>query len=254
VQYGKWVTNLVTLDWGYSYVTHEAVAQRIWQRLPNTLTLMASAYALTLLIAIPIGVIAAIRQYSWFDHVASAGAFFGISMPVFWFGLLMILTFAVNLRWLPTSGMATVGADFDVLDRLRHLAMPALVLALVSAAGYSRFIRGSMLEVIHQDYIRTAHAKGLRERAVVSRHAFKNAALPFVTLLALDIPDLFTGAVVTETIFAWPGMGRLYLDSVTRLDYSVLMAILTVSAALLILSNLLADVLYAYLDPRIRYR
>jgi peptide/nickel transport system permease protein len=254
VQYGKWVANLVTLDWGYSYVTHEAVVQRIWQRLPNTLTLMASAYALTLLIAIPIGVIASIRQYSWFDHVASAGAFFGISMPVFWFGLLMILTFAVNLRWLPTSGMATVGADFDVLDRLRHLAMPTLVLALVSAAGYSRFIRGSMLEVIHQDYIRTAHAKGLRERVVVARHAFKNAALPFVTLLALDIPDLFTGAVVTETIFAWPGMGRLYLDSVTRLDYSVLMAILTVSAALLILSNLLADVLYAYLDPRIRYR
>lgn len=253
VQYVKWVGNLVTLDWGYSYVTHEPVVQRIWQRLPNTLYLMLSAYVLTLLIAIPIGVLAAVRQYSWYDHLASAGAFFGISMPVFWFGLLMILTFAVNLRWLPTSGMATVGADFDLVDRLRHLAMPALVLALVSAAGYSRFIRGSMLEVIHQDYIRTARAKGLRERLIILRHAFKNAALPFVTLLALDIPDLFTGAVVTETIFAWPGMGRLYLDSVTRLDYSVLMAILTVSAALLILSNLLADILYAYLDPRIRY-
>jgi peptide/nickel transport system permease protein len=253
VQYVKWVGNLVTLDWGYSYVTHEPVVQRIWQRLPNTLYLMLSAYVLTLLIAIPIGVLAAVRQYSWYDHLASAGAFFGISMPVFWFGLLMILTFAVNLRWLPTSGMATVGADFDLVDRLRHLAMPALVLALVSAAGYSRFIRGSMLEVIHQDYIRTARAKGLRERLIILRHAAKNAALPFVTLLALDIPDLFTGAVVTETIFAWPGMGRLYIDSVTRLDYSVLMAILTVSAALLILSNLLADILYAYLDPRIRY-
>jgi peptide/nickel transport system permease protein len=253
VQYVKWVGSLVTLDWGYSYVTHEPVVQRIWQRLPNTLYLMLSAYVLTLLIAIPIGVLAAVRQYSWYDHLASAGAFFGISMPVFWFGLLMILTFAVNLRWLPTSGMATVGADFDLVDRLRHLAMPALVLALVSAAGYSRFIRGSMLEVIHQDYIRTARAKGLRERLVILRHAAKNAALPFVTLLALDIPDLFTGAVVTETIFAWPGMGRLYIDSVTRLDYSVLMAILTVSAALLILSNLLADILYAYLDPRIRY-
>ena len=254
VQYAKWIGNLARLDWGYSYVTHEAVTDRIWQRLPNTLTLMATAYLLTLLIAIPIGVLAAVRQYSRFDYAATTGAFFGISMPVFWFGLLMILTFAVQLRWLPTSGMATAGRDFDLVDRLRHLVMPALVLSLVSAAHYSRYIRGSMLEVIHQDYIRTARAKGMRETGVVMRHAFKNAALPFVTLLALDIPELFTGAVVTETIFAWPGMGRLYLESITRLDYSVLMAILTVSALLLILSNLLADMLYAYLDPRIRYR
>jgi peptide/nickel transport system permease protein len=166
----------------------------------------------------------------------------------------MILTFAVTLGWLPTSGNATIGAEFDLVDRLRHLVMPAAVLALVSAAGYTRYIRGAMLEVIHQDYIRTARAKGLRERLIIVRHAFKNAALPFVTLIALDLPDLFTGAVVTETIFAWPGMGRLYLESLSRLDYSVLMAILTVSALLLILSNLLADLLYAYLDPRIRYR
>jgi peptide/nickel transport system permease protein len=253
VQYAKWLGNLVRLDWGYSYVTHEAVADRIWQRLPNTFQLVATAYLVMLLVAIPVGVLAAVRQYSWYDHVASAGAFFGISMPVFWFGLLMILTFAVQLRWLPTSGMATIGAEFDLVDRLRHLAMPALVLGLVHAAGHSRFIRGSMLEVIHQDYVRTARAKGLGERVIVARHAFKNAALPLVTLLALDIPELFTGAVVTETIFAWPGMGRLYLDSVTRLDYGVLMAILTVSAFLLIVSNLLADLAYAYLDPRIRY-
>lgn len=253
-QYLKWVGSLARFDWGYSYATHEPVIKRVGDRLPATFLLMGSAYLLTLLIAIPVGVLAALRQYSRFDYVATTGAFFGISMPVFWFGLLMMLTFAVQLRWLPTSGMATVGADFDLVDRVRHLVMPATVLALVSAAGYSRFIRGSMLEVIHQDYIRTARAKGLRERLVVMRHAFKNAALPFVTLLALDIPDLFTGAVVTETIFAWPGMGRLYIESLTRLDYSVLMAILTVSAVLLILSNLLADLLYAYLDPRIRYR
>lgn len=254
VQYLKWVANLSRLDWGYSYVTHERVVDRIGQRLPNTLFLMSVALLLTLAIAIPIGVLAAVRQYSWFDYTATAGAFFGISMPVFWFGLLAILAFAVQLRWLPTSGMLTIGSDFDALDRLRHLVMPAGVLALVSAAHYTRYIRGSMLEVIHQDYVRTARAKGLGERLVVMRHAFKNASLPFVTLLALDLPELFTGAVVTETIFAWPGMGRLYLDSVSRLDYSVLMAILTVSATLLVLSNLLADVLYAYLDPRIRYR
>ena len=254
VQYLKWDANLSRLDWGYSYVTHERVVDRIGQRLPNTLFLMSVALLLTLALAVPIGVLAAVRQYSWFDYAATTGAFFGISMPVFWFGLLAILAFAVQLRWLPTSGMLTIGSDFDALDRLRHLVMPAGVLALVSAAHYTRYIRGSMLEVIHQDYIRTARAKGLGERLVVMRHAFKNASLPFVTLLALDIPELFTGAVVTETIFAWPGMGRLYLDSVSRLDYSVLMAILTVSATLLVLSNLLADVLYAYLDPRIRFR
>ena len=254
VQYVRWLGNLVTLDWGYSFVTHEPVIDRIAQRLPNTLTLMGISLLLTLLIAIPVGVLAAVRQYSWFDYAATAGAFFGISMPVFWFGLLLILTFAVQLRWLPTSGMETIGGGFDLVDRIRHIIMPATVLALVSAASYSRFIRSAMLEVIHQDYVRTARAKGLRERLIMARHAAKNAALPFVTLLALDLPDLFTGAVVTETIFAWPGMGRLYLDSVSRLDYSVLMAILTVSAALLLLANLLADILYAYLDPRIRYR
>jgi len=254
VQYLRWLGNLVSFDWGYSFVTHEPVIDRIAQRLPNTLVLMGVSLVLTLLIAIPVGVLAAVRQYSWFDYTATAGAFFGISVPVFWFGLLLILTFAVQLRWLPTSGMATIGTEFDLIDRVRHIAMPAGVLALVSAAGYSRFIRTAMLEVIHQDYVRTARAKGLRERLVIARHAAKNAALPFVTLLALDLPDLFTGAVVTETIFAWPGMGRLYLDSVSRLDYSVLMAILTVSAALLLLSNLIADLLYAYLDPRIRYR
>jgi peptide/nickel transport system permease protein len=254
MQYLKWVGSLLRLDWGYSFVTHEAVIDRIAQRLPNTLELMVVSLVLTLVIAVPVGVLAAVRQYSWFDYVATGAAFFGISMPVFWFGLLMILTFAVTLGWLPTSGIATIGAEFDLIDRLRHLIMPATVLALVSAAGYTRYIRGAMLEVIHQDYIRTARAKGLRERLIIVRHAFKNAALPFVTLIALDLPDLFTGAVVTETIFAWPGMGRLYLESLSRLDYSVLMAILTVSALMLILSNLLADLLYAYLDPRIRYR
>src|SRR5687768_7549365 len=253
VQYLKWVGSLLRLDWGYSFVTNERVIDRIAQRLPNTLELMLVSFILTLVIAVPVGVLAAVRQYSWFDYVATGAAFFGISMPVFWFGLLMILTFAVTLGWLPTSGNATIGAEFDLVDRLRHLIMPATVLALVSAAGYTRYIRGAMLEVIHQDYIRTARAKGLRERLIIVRHAFKNAALPFVTLIALDLPDLFTGAVVTETIFAWPGMGRLYLESLSRLDYSVLMAILTVSAALVILSNLLADILYAYLDPRIRY-
>ena len=174
-------------------------------------------------------------------------------MPVFWFGLLMILLFSVQLGWLPTSGIATIGIGFDPVDRVKHLIMPTCVLALAFAGGYTRYLRGSMLEVIRQDYVRTARAKGLGERFVILGHAFRNALIPVITLLALDIPELFTGAVVTETIFAWPGMGRLYLESLARLDYAVLMAILTVSAALVIISNLVADVVYAYLDPRIRY-
>jgi peptide/nickel transport system permease protein len=253
VQYVRWVSNLVRGDWGDSFVTNERVIDRIWQRLPATLLLMGSAYVLTLLIAIPVGVLAAVRQYSWFDYLATGVAFIGLSMPVFWFGLLLILLFSVQLGWLPTSGIATIGAGFDPLDSVKHLIMPTCVLALVFAGGYTRYLRTSMLEVIRQDFVRTARSKGLAERLVIMRHAFRNALIPVVTLVALDVPELFTGAVVTETIFAWPGMGRLYLESLARLDYSVLMAILTVSALLVIVSNLLADVVYAYLDPRIRY-
>ncbi len=160
----------------------------------------------------------------------------------------------MQLGWLPTSGAATIGAGFDLGDRVKHLILPVGVLACIFAGAYTRYVRASMLEVIHQDYVRTARAKGMREQAIVIRHAFKNAAQPLVTLLAIDLPELFTGAVVIETIYAWPGMGRLFLESVTRLDYPVLMAILTISAVLIIMSNLFADVIYAYLDPRIRYR
>jgi peptide/nickel transport system permease protein len=254
VQYLKWLGNLARGDWGTSYVTGEQVVARIGQRLPATLYLMSVAFLLTLLIALPVGVLAAVKQYSILDYLATGVAFIGLSMPVFWFGLLAILLFGVQLGWLPTSGIGTIGLQgFDPLDRLRYLVLPASVLALVFAGGYTRYVRASLLEVIHQDYVRTARSKGLTERAVILGHAFRNALIPVVTLLALDLPDLFTGAVVTETIFAWPGMGRLYLESVARLDYSVLMAILTVSAALVILGSLLADVAYAYLDPRIRY-
>jgi peptide/nickel transport system permease protein len=202
-----------------------------------------------------VGVLAAVRQYSVLDYIATSAAFVGQSLPVFWFGLLAILLFGVRLGWLPTSGIGTIGAStgLDLLDRLRYLVMPAGVLALVFAGGYTRYIRASLLEVIHQDYVRTARAKGLRERSVLLRHALRNALIPVVTLLALDLPDLFTGAVIAETVFAWPGMGRLYLESIARLDYSVLMAILTVTAALVVVGSLLADLAYAYLDPRIRY-
>jgi peptide/nickel transport system permease protein len=254
VQYVRWVGNLSRGDWGSSFVTHEPVTVRIWQRLPTSLVLMIVAFALMLLIAIPLGVLCAIRQYSWLDYVVSALAFAGQATPPFWFGLLAILLFSVQLGWLPTSGAATVGREFDLVDRLTHIVMPAGVLAFVFAGGYIRYIRAAMLEVLHREYIRTARAKGLSEQAVIVGHALKNAAQPVVTLLANDHPELFTGAVVVETVFAWPGMGRLYLESVARLDYPVLMAILTVSAILIILSSVAADLAYAYLDPRVRYR
>jgi peptide/nickel transport system permease protein len=254
VQYVRWVGNLTRGDWGSSFVTHESVALRISQRLPTSLVLMIVAFVLMLLIAVPLGVLSAVRQYSWLDYGVSAFAFAGQATPPFWIGLLAILLFSVQLGWLPTSGAGTVGRELDLADRLSHIVMPAGVLAFVFAGGYIRHIRAAMLEVLHRDYIRTARAKGLREQSVIIRHAFKNAAQPVVTLLAIDLPELFTGAVIVETIFAWPGMGRLYFESLARLDYPVLMAILTVSAVLIILSSLAADVAYAYLDPRVRYR
>jgi peptide/nickel transport system permease protein len=200
-----------------------------------------------------VGVLAAVKQYSVLDYVATGVAFIGLSMPVFWFGLLAILLFGVQLGWLPTSGIGTIGLQgFDPLDRLRYLILPASVLALVFAGGYTRYVRASLLEVIHQDYVRTARSKGLTERAVVLGHAFRNALIPVVTLLALDLPDLFTGAVVTETIFAWPGVGRLAIESIQARDYPVVQAVVLLATGAFVVTSIVADLLYSVLDPRIR--
>jgi peptide/nickel transport system permease protein len=225
----------------------------IGERLPNTVYLMSVVYVTTLAIAIPVGVFTALRQYSWFDHIVTGITFAGLSTPTFWLGLLLILFFGLALRLLPMGGMATLGSGFDVGDRIRHLILPVATLAFVGAGHYVRYVRASMLEILNQDYLRTARAKGLVERLVVGRHAFKNAAIPLVTVAALDLPELFAGALVTETIFGWPGMGRLFWDAATRFDYPILQGILAVSAALIVFANLIADVMYAYLDPRIRY-
>jgi len=172
-------------------------------------------------------------------------------MPTFWLGLLLIILFGLTLRLFPLGGMATPGADFDLGDRLWHLVLPVATLSFVGLAHYTRYLRASMLETLGADYIRTARAKGLIERIVVVRHGLRNAAIPLVTVAALDLPELFVGALVTEQIFGWPGMGRLFWDAATRSDYPVLMGVLTISATMIILSNLLADVLYGYLDPRV---
>ncbi len=252
-QYLAWLGKFLTGDWGYSYAAHLPVLRLIGERLPNTVYLMSVVYVVTLAVAIPVGVLTAVRQYSWFDHLVTGFTFVGLSMPTFWLGLLLILLFGLALRLLPMGGMSTLGAGFDVGDRVRHLILPVATLAFVGAGHYVRYLRASMLETLNQDYLRTARAKGLAERVVVGRHALKNAAIPLVTIAALDLPELFAGALITETIFGWPGMGRLFWDAATRFDYPILMGILAVSAALIILANLVADVLYAYLDPRIRY-
>jgi peptide/nickel transport system permease protein len=258
VRYVKWLGNIVRGDWGISFVSKRPALQEIQDRLFNTVLLMSTMLVVTLIIAIPLGIYTALKQYTWFDHIATTLAFAGQSLPVFWFGLLLIIVFSVILKGpdgkplLPGSGIATLGAPFSLSDRIAHLILPVTMLALVTAAGYIRYLRSSMLEVINQDYIRTARAKGLPQRLVIYRHAVRNALIPMVTLLALEIPALFGGALFTETIFAWPGIGRLYFTSALKADYPVVMAVLLIYSVLILFSNLLVDVLYTFLDPRIR--
>lgn len=244
-------------DWGNSLVTRGPVTEVIADRLPNTLLLMAPAEIVILLFSLAIGMYSAVRQYSLFDHGVTTLSFIGYSMPIFWLALMLMYTFGVNFkRWglpyLPTVGMfdPTVGRTPGQI--LLHIILPVATIAIISIAGYSRYVRSSMLEVIGQDYVRTARAKGARERLVIFRHALRNALLPFVTLVGLDLPTLLAGAVVTETIFAWPGMGRLFIDHMNRSDYPVLMGILMLISVAVVVFQLLTDMTYAALDPRIR--
>jgi peptide/nickel transport system permease protein len=247
-------------DFGYSFRTRKPVTDELNVRMRNTIYLMSVTMAVALLIAIPIGVISAIKQYSSFDIAATTFAFAGQALPDFWLGLILILIFYVWLKnpvtgepLLPAGGIYTVGEPFSISDRISHLILPVTAGALGWLAWYSRFLRSSMLDVIHQDYLRTARAKGLPERSVVFKHALRNALIPLVTLIALDLPYIIGGAVFIEFLFAWPGMGLLYYQAALQRDYPVLMAVLIIGGVSIILSNLLADVLYAYLDPRIRY-
>lgn len=260
VQYGKWLGAMLQGDLGNSYVSHRPVWDMIVERLPKTFRLMSVAFAVTLLIAVPVGVISAVKQYSWFDHLVTTIAFAGQSVPIFWFGLILILIFYVNLEnpvtggpLFPAGGINSLDKEGEFWDGVWHMMLPVTMLSLAWVSWYTRFLRSSMLDVIHQDYIRTARAKGLREQWVITRHALINALIPLVTLIALDLPALFAGAVFTETIFSWPGMGRLFYQSALRRDYPVLMAVIMITAVLIVFSNLVADIVYGYLDPRIRY-
>jgi peptide/nickel transport system permease protein len=259
VQYLTWLGNLLTGNWGTSFVTRQPVLELLAQRLPNTIILVAASYSIILVVSIVAGVYTAVRQYSWVDQLVTTLAFIGISVPSFWLGLLLLIFFAVETRnhglpYFPAGGMYDLTVGPTVIQILWHLVLPAICLATVITAGYIRFVRASMLEVINQDYIRTARAKGLSERLTLRRHALKNAAIPLVTLIGLDMPRFLSGAIVVESIFAWPGMGRLFWEHAEKTDIPVLMAILLFTSTLVVICNLLADVGYAVLDPRIRYR
>ncbi|HET8678577.1 MAG TPA: ABC transporter permease [bacterium] len=253
VRYVKWLSELLHGNLGYSISNRVPVSTRIGERVGPTLTLTLTALVASYVIAVPVGVVAATRRYTWIDYVATFLAFLGISLPTFFLGLAGIYVFALRVRWLPVGGTETLGGGGGLLDLVHHLILPASVLAVAGAGALTRYVRSSLLEVMGQDYVRTARAKGLGERIVVRRHALRNALIPVITLAGLQIPALLAGAVITEQIFEWPGMGRLTIEAINQRDYPVLMGITLITAILVAAGNLLADLAYSAIDPRIRY-
>ncbi|BBK38747.1 ABC transporter permease [Allostella sp. ATCC 35155] len=251
VQYLEWFGRLLTGDWGRSYRDQSPVLYVIGSRLGATLQLMITATLIAVIVGGFVGVVGAVRRYSFFDQFVTIGAMVALSIPTFWFGLVVIYVFSVKLGWLPPGNISPVGNESFIVF-VHHLIGPSMVLGLVTTAIWSRFMRSSMLDVINQDYVRTARAKGLSERIVLVRHVLRNALLPMITIAGLEVPTLLSGALVTETVFTWPGMGRLFLDSIGYRDYPVVMGLLTFTAILVIIGNLLADILYVVADPRIR--
>ncbi len=251
-QYARLAGNWARLSFGDSIIQRRPVGEVIMQRLPRTVELLALSIVLSLLLAIPIGLISAIKQYSFWDHLVTVFSFIGIAMPSFFLAILLILVFAVQLHWLPTQGAQTIGEEGNLVDHVKHLILPVLVLTLIRTAGWSRYIRSSMLEVLRQDYVRTAKAKGLPQRLVLARHAFRNAMIPLITLLGLSLPELVAGAIVTEQIFSWNGLGQLIVTSASKRDTPVVLALTLLSGGAVIIGNLIADVGYGLADPRIR--
>ncbi len=279
-RYVRWLQRVIAGDWGESWTMQKGtpVTRMIGQRLGYTILLMGLSLLVALFFAIPIGVLSAVKQYSIIDYVATTLAFFGQSMPTFWTGLMLMAIFAVQFKLFPTGGVRTTGMEGDIiealarifsfgrkypelagrefaaiLDGLWHVSLPVIVLAFFNMASWTRFTRASMLEVLRQDYMRTARAKGLVERVVILKHGFRNSLIPLITLLCLAIPGLFGGAIITESIFSWPGMGRMYIDAVANVDWPVVQGLLVITATLTVFANLLADILYAVVDPRIQY-
>ncbi len=250
VQYGRWLGNVARFDLGLSLQHSVPTTTLIQQRFPASLLLAGTAMAMATVVALVLGIVSAIRRYSVWDYAATMVAFLGLSVPGFWLGIMLIIVFSVKLGWLPSSGMTTDGAG-GLVDRVKHLVMPAFVLSTFAVAQIARYTRSSMIEALRNDYVRTARAKGLSERVVIVRHALRNALIPVVTVVAVTTPRLIGGAVITESVFAWPGMGRLAANAAFTRDYPLVMAITMFVAVLVIVSNLLADLCYGLLDPRI---
>lgn len=252
VQYGRWLKNVFQFNLGTSLQYSVPTVSLIKSRFPASLLLTGTALAVAMVVSLVLGLVSAIRRHSIYDYIATSVAFLGLSIPGFWLGIMMIIVFSVKLGWLPSSGM-TAPEGGGLVDRLLHLIMPTLVLSSFALAQLTRYTRSAMVEVLNKDYLRTARAKGLPERTVLTRHALKNALIPVITVLGVMIPRLLGGAVITETVFAWPGMGRLAATAAFTRDYPLVMAITMFVAVLVVLSNLIADLCYGLLDPRITF-
>jgi peptide/nickel transport system permease protein len=253
VRYAKWVGQLAQGNLGYSYLNGQPVAQRIGERIAPTLEISILALVLAYVVAIPVGVISATRQYSGIDYISSILALVGVSIPSFFLGIGLIYIFSLKLNLLPVSGLQTLGIDPSLWDMLKHMILPAVVLSSATMGSVTRYTRSSMLDVVRQDYMRTARAKGLQNKVVIYKHALRNALLPVITLLGLQIPALLGGAIITEQVFSLPGMGRLTIDAISQRDYPVLMGLNLLSAVMVVGGGLVADALYSVADPRIRY-
>lgn len=253
VQYVKWLGNLLQGNLGISFSSRVAVTEVLPSKIQATLTLMLATLIVSYLLAIPLGILCAKKQGGWLDTLITSFSFLGVSIPNFFFGLGLIFVFALQLKWLPTGGMTTLGQESNTLDSLKHLIMPTIVLSAFYCSNMIRYVRANMIEIFSENYMRTAKAKGLNQHLTLWRHGEKNSLVSIITVASSDIPKMLGGAVVTEQIFQWPGIGQLMISSINSRDYPVLMAINLVAALGVMLCNLLADILYAVVDPRIRY-
>lgn len=254
VRYGIWLKEVAQGNLGYSLIGGQSIGSQIADRIGPTLLLMGVAVVLGTCIGIPLGILSALRSNSAIDYGLTVLGFFAISTPTFFLGLAFMYFFAVHLKWLPTSGMRTLGESHSTPDLLKHMIMPVAVLTLSHTPLVMRYARAAMLDALRQDFVVTARAKGLREKVVIVRHAFRNALIPLITIVGLSLPELLSGAVITETIFQWPGMGLLAMRAVNSRDYPLVLGVIIVTATMVLLSNLIADLFYAFADPRIRFK
>lgn len=252
-QYGRWLVNLIRGNLGYSFQTGEPVFEMIMRRIPATLELMGISLIFSIILGVTLGIISALKQYSVLDYSLTLFGFTGISIPDFFLGLILIYVFALKLGWFPTSGMVTAGTEFSWADNLHHVFLPALALALVRTAIFMRYTRASVLEVINDDYVRTARAKGMTEFIITTRHILRNALIPVITVIGINLTVLFAGSVIIETIFQWPGIGMMFINAISLRDSPVIMGYVLFSAFVVLIANLLTDVAYSWADPRIRY-